>query len=150
MLFVQHHFSKWDNRDINGSLISDYTDKFFYAEKYFNVVKFDDLYEKEGAYKDFRSFLTGHCNVYPTPFMTMHNLFTLHYVFYNFKIGIQFHLDKFGKPDKKASEMQKLPSKLLKLEGWEILDLTESEFKNWSYDERIKQIKGWLKEAKER
>jgi len=34
--------------------------------------------------------------------------------------------------------MQKLPSKLLKLEGWEILDLTENEFKNWTYEERIK------------
>ena len=43
-------------------------------------------------------------------------------------------MDKLAKPDKKASEMQKLPSKLLKLEGWEVLDLTESEFKNWTYD----------------
>lgn len=34
--------------------------------------------------------------------------------------------------------MQKLPSKLLKLEGWEIFDLTENEFKNWTYEERIK------------
>jgi len=43
-------------------------------------------------------------------------------------------LDKLAKPDKKASEMQKLPGKLLKLEGWEVLDLTESEFKDWTYD----------------
>jgi hypothetical protein len=82
--------------------------------------------------------------------MSVHNLFTLHYVFYNQKISIQFHLDKLSKPDKKASEMQKLPSKLLKLEGWEILDLTESEFKNWTYDERINQIQGWLRAAKEK
>ena len=46
--------------------------------------------------------------------------------------------------------MQKLPGKLLKLEGWEILDLTESEFKNWTYDERINQIQGWLRAAKEK
>jgi hypothetical protein len=89
-----------NRKDDEGSLYSDFTDKFFYAEKYYNVVKFDDHYESDGAYKDFRAFLTGHCNVYPTPFMSVHNLFTLHFVFYNEKIGIQFHLDKFGKPDK--------------------------------------------------
>jgi len=36
--------------------------------------------------------------------------------------------------------MQKLSAKVLKYEGWEILDLTEKEFKNWTYDERIKNI----------
>jgi hypothetical protein len=46
--------------------------------------------------------------------------------------------------------MQKLPNKILKLEGWEILDLTESEFKNWTYDQRISEIKGWLRVAKEK
>ncbi len=30
--------------------------------------------------------------------------------------------------------MQKLQTKILKLEGWEILDLAESEFKSWDYD----------------
>lgn len=89
LIFLNHHFPQWDaNRNENGSLISDYSDKFFHAEKYFNVVKFDDLYESDMAYKDFRAFLTGHCNVYPTPFMTVHNLFTMHYVFYEQKIAI--------------------------------------------------------------
>lgn len=69
-------------------MFSDYTDKFFYAEKYFNVVKLDDLYESDGAYKDFRAFLTGHCNVYPTPFVTVHNLFSMHYVWFEKKIAI--------------------------------------------------------------
>lgn len=38
----------------------------------------------------------------------------------------------------------------MKLEGWEILNLTEKEFKNWTYEERIDQIKGWLRAARER
>ncbi len=46
--------------------------------------------------------------------------------------------------------MQKLAGKVLKQDGWEILDLTEKEFKNWTYDERIKNVQGWLREAKER
>ena len=46
--------------------------------------------------------------------------------------------------------MQKLASKIMKLEGWEVLDLSEKEFENWTYNQRIDNIKGWLKEAKAR
>jgi len=44
--------------------------------------------------------------------------------------------------------MQRLPSKIMKYEGWEILDLTEAEFKSWTYDQRVEQVKGWLREAR--
>jgi hypothetical protein len=150
--YAAHHFPQWteETQGESGSFITDFTDKFYYAEKYFNVVKFDDLYETEQAYKDFRAFLTGHCNVYPVPFMTIHNLFTMHYVFYEKKILIQFHLEKLCKPDKKASEMQKLPSQILRLQGWEVLDLDESEFKSWDYNVRISEIQGWLRGALEK
>jgi hypothetical protein len=46
--------------------------------------------------------------------------------------------------------MQKLSAKVLKQEGWEVLDLAEKEFKSWTYDQRIQNIQGWLREAKER
>jgi hypothetical protein len=46
--------------------------------------------------------------------------------------------------------MHKLAGKVLKHDGWEVLDLSQKEFKNWTYEERINNIKGWLKEAKER
>jgi len=91
------------------------------------------------------------CLVYPTPFMTIHNLFILHHTFYDQKIAINFHLEKFTKPfDNKASQMQKLPSIVLKQEGWEILDLTEHEFKSWTYEERVNNVMDWLRAAKER
>jgi hypothetical protein len=38
----------------------------------------------------------------------------------------------------------------LKYEDWEILDLSEKEFDNWTTKEKIENVKGWLKEAKER
>ncbi len=84
--------------------------------------------------------------------MAKHNLFLLHYVFNDQKIAINYHLEKFTQRDRaeKATEMQKLAAKVLKHEGWEILDLTEKEFKNWTYDQRISNVTGWLKEAKER
>jgi hypothetical protein len=61
-------------------------------------------------------------------------------------------LEKFMPRERsdRATEMQKLSQKVLKYEGWEVLDLTEKEFRSWTYDERIKNIQGWLREAKER
>ena len=49
-----------------------------------------------------------------------------------------------------ATEMQKLSAKVLKYEGWEVLDLAEREYKNWTFDERVRNVQGWLREAKER
>jgi hypothetical protein len=46
--------------------------------------------------------------------------------------------------------MQKLPSKILRLQDWEVLDLDESEFKSWDYNQRISEIQGWLRAAKEK
>lgn len=46
--------------------------------------------------------------------------------------------------------MQMLPSKILKLQNWEILDLTEEEFNSWTYDQRLANVQGWLKAAKEK
>lgn len=67
--------------------------------------------------------------------MTMHNLFLLHYVFYDQKIAINYHLSKFlSSHNTVPTEMQKLSAKILKLEGWEILDLTEKEFENWTFE----------------
>ena len=98
--YLLHNFPELDaERSPFGSVLSNYQDKFYHAEKYFNVVKLDDGYHQHNEYMDFRSFLTGHCNVFPTPFVTMHNLFNLHFVFYSHKIAINFHLKKFCKPD---------------------------------------------------
>ena len=46
--------------------------------------------------------------------------------------------------------MMKMPSKILKHKGWEVLDLSEKDFKNWKTEEKIDNVKGWLKEAKQR
>lgn len=83
--------------------------------------------------------------------MAKHNLFLLHYVFNDFKIAINFHLEKYiPSENTQPTEMQKLAQKVMKYEGWEILDLSQKEFKTWTYDERVQNVVGWVKEAKER
>ena len=63
-------------------------------------------------------------------------------------MAINFHLKEFCLPfTGEPSEMQKLNSKMQRLRGWEILDLTEKQFNDWKTQEKIDNIKGWLKEA---
>jgi uncharacterized membrane protein YhdT len=116
------------------------------------VYKLEEYIERDKAYYNFKGFLNARCFVYPLSFMTVHNLFLMHFVFYEQKIAINFHLEKFTPREsiEKATEMQKLSAKVLKHEGWEVLDLPEKEFRGWTYDERIANITGWLKAAKER
>jgi len=141
--WLRQHFAEWD--------LEDYVDKFYNAEQYYNVSKFDELYEADIKYAEFKAFLTGHCNVYPAPFCSIENMFTLHYVFFDKKIAINYHLNKFTKSsDSQPSQMQKLPAKVLKGEGWQVWDLSEKEFHEWDYQDRVNNIKEWLKAANQR
>jgi hypothetical protein len=61
--------------------LEDYIDKFWYAERYFNVFKLEEISWRNVDYTDFKAFLNIRCFVYPITFMSLHNLFTLHYAF---------------------------------------------------------------------
>ncbi len=142
--YIKKHFPSMD--------LVDYRDKFWHPERYFSVFKSElNMLESDPKYYDFKCFLTAKCFVYPIPFMSFHNLFLLHYVFDGYKIAINYHLDNtliYGK--KEPTELQKLSGKLMNYEGWEVLELSELEFNDWTYEERINNIKGWIKEAKQR
>lgn len=110
-LFLRGVFPDWN--------LEDYVDKFYNAEKYFNVTKFDDNFESDIKYTEFKAFLTGHCLVYPAVFASIENLFNIHYVFFDQKIAINYHLSKFTKSvDGQPSEMHRLPQKVLQHHGW--------------------------------
>ena len=46
------------------------------------------------------------------------------------------------------NNLKNLTSKLMRYQDWEVLDLTEKQFKDWKIQEKIDEVKGWLKEAK--
>ena len=98
---------------------------------------------------EIKAYLNQKILVYPIFFMTLHNLLNMHFVFDDQKICIQYHLKDWGMPfTKQPSEKQKLTSKLLRYEGWEVLDLSQVDFKNWETEERLTNIKEWLLPAK--
>lgn len=78
--------------------LTDYIDKFFYAERYFNAAAMDTYLTYDNEYLEFKGFLNQKCLVYPIAFMTLHNTFNLHYVFYDQKIAINFHLKTMCPP----------------------------------------------------
>ena len=142
--YLKHHFPNMD--------IDEYVDKFYYAERYYNQTQLDYLYHENNKYGEIKAFLNQKCLVYPTVFMTLHNLFNLHYVFFDEKIAINYHV-KTQCPSQtpfEPSKLQTLTSKLLKYEGWEILDLSEAQFSDWYTQQKVDEVKGWLKEAKQR
>ena len=99
--FLAAHFPEWD--------LSDYLDKFYYAERYFNQIQLDDYGQRVYKYTEMKAFLNQKCLVYPIVFMTLHNLFNLHYVFYDFKIAINYHVQELCDPiTKQPNERMKL------------------------------------------
>lgn len=131
--------------------LSEYFDKFWYAERHFNAVQVDGEPIKRDKYLQFKAFLNQKCLVFPICYMTQHNLFNLHYVFWDQKIAIQYHVEEqVCTQTKQPSEKQKLTTQLLGYEDWEILDLAEVDFKDWGQYEKIEEIKGWLKAAEQR
>ena len=115
------------------------------------MVQMDKYFLRWEKYLQFKSFLNQQLLVYPTVFMTLNNIFNLHFVFNEEKIAINLHLKNLSLPfTQQPSEKMKLASKILRAKGWEIWDLTEKEYDNWHVDEKKNQIKGWLQAAKDK
>ena len=39
---------------------------------------------------------------------------------------------------------------MMAFDGWEVLELTERMFDDWEREQKVLNVKGWIKEAKER
>lgn len=126
--YLRHHFP--------GKDIAEWTDKLWYPEQHWNALTQETEYDTSEMYVEFKAFLNQKCLVYPTAFMTRHNLLTLHYAFPEPKIAIQFHLKKRSPAQDpfEISQMARLTGKLLRYEGWQVLDLTEAQFMDWYQD----------------
>jgi hypothetical protein len=87
--------------------LRDFVDKHWHAERYYNVHKLEEGIERDKAYYNFKSFLNARCFVYPVSFVTVHNLFLMHFVFAGLKIAINFHLEKYTPTERldKVTEM---------------------------------------------
>jgi hypothetical protein len=140
--FLKHHFPEWD--------LIDYQDKFWWSERYFNAVQLETNYEKCEEYNTFKSFINVNLQIMPAMFLTLHNLITVNFGFKDLKIGINLHLDRNMIPGtERVNGMSLLPGKLLRYEGWELLDLYYNEFYEMGKYSAINLLREWFKVARD-
>uniref|UniRef100_A0A7S3IRH5 Uncharacterized protein n=1 Tax=Strombidium inclinatum TaxID=197538 RepID=A0A7S3IRH5_9SPIT len=135
--------------NVPGLNLEEYIDRFYYSERYFNASQFDQVLVSHPEYHRMKCFLNQKVMVFPVVFQTFNNLMNMNFIFNDEKLIIQYHPEfKCRRSNGMPSAMQKLPSKLMRYEGWEVLDLAEKEFNNWNRDDKINNVKGWLLEAR--
>lgn len=90
-----------------------------------------------------------YCHALPLTKVNFHNLLHLDFVFYEKKIALNFHTMANSPPkEMEPTPSQKLKSKIMKYEGWEIFDVSERYFETLNFQERVDLIVNWSKVAK--
>lgn len=138
--YIAYNFPLWN--------IDHFSDLYWHAESYnsTNDADFFGLNTKER--KDFKAYLCNRMLVLPMVNLTMHNLIVLNFVFPKYKIALQyFENHKTLSETKKASARQKLGSKIMRYQGWKVLDVTEEGFHGMGYRDQF--FKDWIATARD-
>jgi hypothetical protein len=127
----------------------DFFDRFYDPEQVYDYVKYENLFFKHSEYSNFRDMLNARLFLFPVPFMVLENTFIIHMCWENRKIGINIWLERHLVPKtngpRRVNKQHLVHSKMLKYQGWEILDLTWDDFMNISGQiERDKFLHNWV------
>jgi hypothetical protein len=133
---------------IDTMLYWEFKDRFFDPEQVYDYVKYEHLEHKYPEYQNMKTIFSNRMFMYPLCHVIYENMFIVHYAFEPRKLGINLWLprDEVPKPKGKIriNKLHLLHSKLLKMKGWEILDLPFTEYFNiGNQDERDKFIYDW-------
>ena len=141
--FLAHHFPDMALRDFVRTQ--------WLPERYFNQVQMEGRLSARDEMIELKGFLNQKVLAYPVCQVTFHNLVTLHFAWPDEKIAIQYHPKTHCKPfSHQPSAMLKLQAKIMRYENWEILDLSEFDFKEMDYQVKVDTLRQWLRSAKER
>ena len=127
----------------------DFYDRFYDPEQIYDYVKNENLFFKHSEYSNFRDMLNARLFLFPVPFMVLENTFIIHMCWENRKIGINIWLERHMVPKtngpSRVNKQHLVHSKMLKYQGWEILDITWEDFMNIPGQvERDKFIHNWV------
>lgn len=124
-----------------------FRDRFFYAEQYYNYVKYEDLYTENPLLIHFKSLLTERIGIMPSQPTCFMNLFLVHLVFEARKLGINLYFERDFVPKSdppRLNEHAKLHKRFMKYLNYEILELPWNEYINkGNQDERDDWINEW-------
>jgi hypothetical protein len=100
---------------------------------------------KNPEYKNFKLILNGRNMLFPGFGIVLDNLLLTHFAFEHKKMGINLWLERDMVPKtNKINRIRMLDSQILKLDGWEILNLSWEEYYNLGdQNTRDKFIHDW-------
>lgn len=139
-LYINYNFPEWN--------IDHFNDLCWYAEAYNSTADSDFYGLKSIERQEFKAYLCNRLVVLPIVNLTMHNLIVLNFVFPKYKIAMQyFENHKTLSETGYATARQKLGSKLMRYEGWKVLDVTQNGFHGMGYRDQF--FKDWLSTARD-
>lgn len=144
--FLDHAFSEHDIvSKIGDENYIDFKDRFYDPEQIYDYVKYEKLFDKYPEYSSFKAILNGRLIIFPVSHLVLENMFMVHNSWEHKKMGINVWLERDLVP--KTNRLNKhclVHSNMLKLAGWEILDVNWVDFMDLGGQvERDKFIHNW-------
>jgi hypothetical protein len=141
--YLSHHFPNND--------YTDYVDQFFYPERYHSTFIQEQKLTAQAANQGFVNYLVNKFLIYPINFYSIGNAFMVRHSFREFKIGVNFFgTHELNYSERRINARQKLDSKLLGYQQWEILNMSELDHLNMDSEERDTFYREWFTQAKEK
>ena len=108
---------------------------------------YEKIFFEEWRYVHFKSLINQGIGLFPIPFVCFENMFLVHFMWETRKMGINLFFERDYVPKSEPARLKKtaiLHSRMMKLLGWEILDLSwEDYLKKGHQNERNKFLRNW-------
>lgn len=146
--YLDNAFSEADREKIGFQNIYDFKDRFYDPEQIYDYVKNENLVDKHPEYLNFKGLLNGRLFLFPLEHVVYDNMFLVHYTWEHAKIGINLWLERDKVPKVNGANRINgkclVTSKLLKHQGWEILDVVWEDYINLgNQNKRDKFLHDW-------
>ena len=146
--FLDNVFNEAEQEKIGLQQIFDFKDRFYDPEQIYDYVKYEKLVDKHPEYLNFKGLINGRLMLFPLGHVVFDNMFLVHNSWEHQKMGINLWLNRDQIPKvngaNRVNRQCNLHSKLLKYQGWEILDVIWEDYMSLGTQEkRDKFIYDW-------
>jgi len=124
-----------------------FMEKLWWAERLKVAVVLEEEFYKHEEYADFLKVISS-LKLDPAISYTWQNTCQVHFAFPEMKVGIMVYLDKDLVPETmRVNESKLVLGRVLRKQGWEILDISYKEFIEMGKKNGLKYLKEWLELA---
>jgi hypothetical protein len=149
--FISKGFTREQWHIIGEDNLYDFKDRFWDPEQIYDYVKYEKLFHQDTEYSNLKAMVNGRLILFPLTHFVYKNLFMMHLCFEKRKIGVNMWIDrhKISKSSPvRVNQQCYVHSKMLKYEGWEVLDIIYEDFVNMgTQQDRDKFLHDWYHTA---